>query len=85
MLPRIAIWLATSKTGRAFAAAGALLVGIGAALLKVYSAGRAAERDRQDKTSLDNLRDRARLEDQLQAETPDQRRKRIEQWARDRE
>ncbi len=85
MLPRIAIWLATSKTGRALTAVGALLAAIGAALLKAYSAGRAVERDRQDKSSLDNLRERARLEDQLQAETPDQRKKRMDLWARDRE
>lgn len=56
---QIALWFATSKTGRMLAAAGTLALAIGVALLKAFSAGKQSERAAEDARSLENLRDRA--------------------------
>lgn len=55
----IAAWFVTSKTGRMVAAGAALALAVGVAVLKVFSAGKNAERARQDQQSLENMRSRA--------------------------
>lgn len=68
-LGSIVAWFATSKIGRAIAAGAALVLAIGVAVLKVFSAGKASERARQDQQSLENLRSRANTNDEIRSAT----------------
>lgn len=78
----IIAWFATSKAGRFIAAAFALLFAIGIAVLKVFNAGKASERQRQDQQSLENLRSRARTDDEISTLTPDELGSRLDRWVR---
>ena len=78
---RIALWFATSKTGQTIAAVFAALGVIGIAALKVFSAGKAAERSKQDKQSLENLRDRARIDDEVKTLGTDELGNRLSRWS----
>lgn len=82
MLSSITLWFATSRTGRAIAAAGALALAIGVALLKVFSAGKQAERVTQDRASLENQRARAAIEDELNTLPMSEREERLRQWSK---
>lgn len=77
---RIAWWFATSKAGQTIAAVFAALGVIGIAALKVFSAGKAAERSKQDKQSLENLRDRARIDDEVKTLGRDELSDRLSRW-----
>ncbi len=77
---RIGLWLATSKAGQYVAAGFALSVAIGVAVLKVFSAGKASERQRQDQQSLENLRERAKENDEVRTLGPDDFDKRLTRW-----
>lgn len=82
VLAQIAIWLATSRAGRIVAAAGALTVAIVIALLRVFAAGRNSERVKQDRASLENLRDRNRIENEVDALGADDLDRRGRRWVR---
>lgn len=83
MWTNIAIWLATTRTGRFVAAAGALAVAIGVALLKAFGAGKQIERAKQDRQSLENLRHRAKVEDAIDTLSQPTRKERLDRWAKD--
>lgn len=78
---RIGVWFATSKTGQTIAAVFAALGLIGVAALKVFSAGKAAERSKQDKQSLENLRDRTRIDDEVKTLGRDELGDRLSRWS----
>jgi hypothetical protein len=78
----IGLWLATTRTGRFVAAAGALSLAIGVALLKAFSAGRQLERDKQDKSSLENLRNRQEIENEVNTLGGDDLDRRGRRWVR---
>jgi len=82
MWPSIVVWFATSRTGRALAAAGALALAVGIALLKAFGAGRAAERAKQDRASLDNLRDRNEIDHEINTLGPGDLDDRGRRWVR---
>lgn len=76
-------WLATSKVGRALAAGLGIAAAIGLAIAKVFSAGKAAERAKQDQQSLDALRTRAEIEDKVARMPVSDRAKQLKEWSRD--
>ncbi|MGL5166654.1 MAG: hypothetical protein ACRC9K_12280 [Afipia sp.] len=78
---RIALWFATSKTGQYIAAGLALAAAIGVAVLKVFNSGKAAERAKQDRQSLENLRERAATNDEIHSLGPDDVRDRLDRWS----
>lgn len=80
---KLGIWLTTTRTGRAVAAVGGLALAIAAALVKAFSAGKDAERAKQDSASLDNLRHRAEVEDRINGMSIDERHGRLDQWSKD--
>ncbi|CAM5397561.1 hypothetical protein AFEL58S_01984 [Afipia felis] len=81
-LASIAAWFVRSKVGRAIAAAAGLVVAIGIAALRVFNAGKSSERVRQDRQSLENLRDRARIEDEVDNLPPGDVERRLSRWVR---
>jgi uncharacterized membrane protein YraQ (UPF0718 family) len=78
----IAAWFVTSKVGRAIAAGAAIALAIGIAVLKVFSAGKDAERARQDRQSLENLRSRAKTDDEVHRLSDSDLNKRLDRWVR---
>lgn len=61
----IVAWFLGTKLGRTLAAAGAIALAIGLALLKAFTAGKAAEKAKQDRASLENLRKRAKTDEEI--------------------
>ncbi len=76
-------WFLGTKVGRWCVAAGALAAAIGAALAKVYSAGKAAQQAKQDRQSLDAWRTRAEIEDDVARLPTNERAKKLKEWSRD--
>lgn len=64
-------------------AAAALLIGLAILLLRVFHAGRAAEREKAMRQSLDNLRARAAKDDEVRSLPADRKRGRLDRWVRD--
>lgn len=81
MLARAILWLATSKIGQTVAIALAGAAALGLALLKAFSAGRQTERTAQDRRSLENLRSRQRVEDEVQRMPYDERSAHLKEWS----
>lgn len=81
-LAKLAWWFANSKVGRIVAAIGTGAIVIGVAMLKVFSAGKAAERQRQDQQSLENFRERARIDDEVRSLPPGDVERRLSRWVR---
>lgn len=79
----IVTWFLTSKVGRMLAAGFAIAVAIGIAVLKVFNAGKGAERARQDRQSLENLRSRARTDDEVHGRSDDALERDLSHWVRD--
>ena len=77
---QIALWFATSKTGRIIAAVGGALLAIGVALLKAFNDGRQAERAKQDQQSLDNLRSRTESDAEINTLNRDDLIRRARRW-----
>lgn len=75
-------WFATSKVGRALAAAGAIIVAIGIAVLKAFNAGKTSERATEDRASLENLRKRSETDHEVSKLGPDAVRDRLSPWVR---
>jgi hypothetical protein len=82
MWMNIALWFATSKTGRAIAAALGVAVAIGVAVLKVFEAGRKSERVEQDRQTLDNMRSRAETDAEIENLGPADLDERAKRWMR---
>lgn len=80
MMGGIVAWFATSRVGQALAAGLAIAAAIGVAVLKVFSAGKAAERSRQDHQSLENLQQRAKENDEVRTLSGDDLRQRLNRW-----
>lgn len=76
-------WFATSRLGRGLAAAGAIAFAIGIALLRAFSAGKDAERARQDRASLENLRMRQETDDEVRNLPASDVRRRLDEWVPD--
>lgn len=78
---RIVLWFTTSKTGQIILAVLGAAAAIGIAVLKVFNAGKAAERGKQDRQSLENLRERAKTNDEIRSLGPDDVRDRLDRWS----
>lgn len=76
-------WFLGTRVGRWCLAAIGLLAAIGAALAKVYSAGKAVQQAKQDRQSLDALRTRAQIEDDVARLPANERASRLKEWSRD--
>ena len=83
MLTSIATWFVSSKAGRALAGAGAIALALGAALLKVFYSGQAAEKAKQDRASLENLRNREKINEDVGKMPDDSVRGELAGWVRD--
>jgi hypothetical protein len=79
----IVAWFATSKVGRAIAAGAAIALAIGIAVLKIFSAGRDAERAQQDRQSLQNLRTRQETNAEIDGLGGADLDRRVDRWVRD--
>jgi hypothetical protein len=80
MWARIVLWFTTSRAGQAILAALGLLAAICIAVLKVFSAGKDAERAKQNQQSLHNLRERAKTNDEVRGLDDDAVRRRLSRW-----
>lgn len=58
-------WFFATKVGRYIAAGFAIAAAVGLAVLKVFMAGKAAEKAKQDRASLENLRKRAKTDEEV--------------------
>ncbi|MCX5495349.1 hypothetical protein OSH11_11575 [Kaistia dalseonensis] len=79
----IAAWFATSRLGRWLAAAGAIALAIGIAVLKLLAMGRAQERATQQKAKLQAISQRKKSDedvDRMRAADVDQS---LRKWMRD--
>lgn len=76
-------WLVTSKLGRALAAGLAIAAALALAALKLISIGKRAERARQDRASLDNLRNRQRTDEDIENLGHADLDRRMHRWVRD--
>lgn len=83
LLPAVLSWLMGSALGRKVALGLVLVLGALFVVWRIYSAGRAAEKARQAEASLQNIRNRMRIDDDIDKLSRDERRKRLEEWARD--
>lgn len=83
MIARIALWFATSKTGRTLAAIGASVLGALLILWRVFAAGKAAQAAKHDRASLDNLRKRSATDDKVNRMDSGDRRRELGKWMRD--
>lgn len=78
----LVLWFATSKTGRVIAAAGALALAIGFALLKAFGAGKESERVAQDRQSLENIRERQATDAEVEGLGHADVDQRLDRWVR---
>ena len=76
-------WFLTTRLGRYIAAGGAIATAIGLALFRAFMAGRKAEREKQIRASLENLRNRTRKNEEIgNLSEPDVDR-RLDRWVSD--
>lgn len=76
-------WLLGSALGRKVAAIGLFALALGFAILRIYMAGAASERAKQTQASLQNLRTRVKVDDEIARMSPADRRKRLLEWVSD--
>jgi len=74
--------LATTRVGQTILWVGGLAVAVGAIALRLLAAGRAQERAKQDRASLDNLRSREKTDDEIARLDDRARRERLARWVR---
>lgn len=75
-------WMIGSEIGRKVALSLIITAALGIVVLRVYMAGRAAERAKQTERSLNNLRERIKVDSEITALPKEERRRRLEEWAR---
>lgn len=76
-------FLTATKIGR-YLAGGILIAGvISLVVLRVFLAGRAAERVRQDAVRLKTLQKRIKVDEEISGLSSVERRKRLDQWLHD--
>lgn len=80
---QVAAWFMGTRVGRWCLAAIGLFAAIGAALAKVYSAGKAVQQAKQDEQSVDALRTRAQVDDEVARMPANERASRLKEWSRE--
>lgn len=83
MIEGIILWFTTSKVGRAVAAGLAIAAAIGIAVLKVFNAGKATERAKQDRQSIDNFKKRQDTDADINGLGHADVDERLSRWVRD--
>jgi hypothetical protein len=73
-------WLAGSKAGRTAAAIFLALAGFAFAILRAFTAGKAAEKAKAQAATMKTLQSRLKTDDEIARLTPDQRRERLRGW-----
>lgn len=76
----IAASLLGSPLGRKLVVWGLVAIAVGFVILRIFKAGKDAERAKQDKQSLKNLRERIRLDDEIVSLPKEQRLQRLQKW-----
>lgn len=79
----IASWLTGSAVGRKVALSAIVVLAALYGVWRIYAAGKAAERARATQASLDALRKRVEIDNELSALPAAERRKRLERWVLD--
>lgn len=80
--PTVAASLITTKAGRAILLALLIVVGVLFVLMRVFAAGRAKEIAKQKEQSLENLRNRVKIDDEVRSLPADERKRRLREWSR---
>jgi hypothetical protein len=78
----LAGWFMGSKVGRYIVAGVGIAIAVGVTLLKVFNAGKDAERDAQNRDSLENLRERAETDANVDNLGPADLDRRMDRWVR---
>lgn len=76
-------WMIGTKLGRYLALGALATAAIGVFVLRIYSAGKNAERLKQQSQSLNNLRERIRLDTEIRNLPASERASRLDRWVRD--
>lgn len=76
-------WLLGSSLGRKVALGALIALGVGIVVVRIYAAGAARERARQAEAALRNLRERIKVDDEIEKLSPAARRERLSRWVRD--
>jgi len=79
----LAASLLGSSLGRKAVLWGLVAASVVLVIWRIYSAGQSAERARQVGASLENLRNRIKVDDEITKLPPDKRRERLLEWVRD--
>lgn len=80
---KLAAWFATSKVGRTVAAGGALALAIGVALIKAFSAGKAAQLAKEQKQALEDQRTRDKIDEDVRNTGDAELDRRVDRWVHD--
>src|SRR5690606_11449070 len=78
----IIVTVLTSKIGRYAILIGLSTLIVGAVILRIYNAGRKAEQMRQVQQSLENMRTRIAIDDEVSSLDTAGRRERLNRWVR---
>ena len=76
-------WLTGSKIGRYVALGAIAAAALGFLYLRIKASGAEAERLKMLQQSLENLRTRIKVDDEITQLSPDARRERLGRWVRD--
>jgi len=76
-------WLIGSKLGRYVALGSLAAVAIGVFILRIYSAGKNAAALKQQQQSINNLRERIRLDTEIRNLPATERKQRLDRWVRE--
>jgi len=76
-------WFLGTKVGRWVAGGFATLLIIGAICLRIFFAGKEAQKNKQNVESLDALRERNETEDEIAVLPAADRRRRLSEWVSD--
>ncbi len=76
-------WLAGTKVGRAVVAGFSVMVMLAIMFWRVFSAGKRKAEAEQDEASLENLRERAKNDAEIESLPAAERDERLDRWVRD--
>ena len=79
----LAGWLLGSKTGRTIVLIGLVVLGTGLTIWQAFRSGRKAEQSAQASRTLEALREKVKVHDEVMHMSVDDRRRALRQWVRE--
>lgn len=73
-------WMLGSEIGRKLALTLLAMAALGIVIWRIYAKGRSDERAKQAAKSLENLRERVRVDDEITRLPSDERRRKLQEW-----